>query len=163
VCRAGARHDPDTALLRRRLRDRLGLREQVSLMGARDSDEVVAALATTDVFALTPTVTDDGDRDGIPNVLVEAMACALPVVTTAVGGIPELVENGVNGALVAPGDPAGVADALQQLLDDPDLRSRLGAAARVGVEGAYDVDKAARRLRDVFRPRTGAELEAAPC
>ena len=120
-------------------------------MGARDSDEVVAALATTDVFALTPTVTDDGDRDGIPNVLVEAMACALPVVTTAVGGIPELVENGVNGALVAPDDPAGVADALQQLLDDPSLRSRLGAAARVGVEDAYDVDKAARRLRDVFR------------
>ena len=146
-----------------RLRDRLGLREHVNLMGARDSDEVVAALATTDVFALTPTVTDDGDRDGIPNVLVEAMACALPVVTTAVGGIPELVENGVNGALVAPGDPAGVADALQQLLDDPSLRSRLGAAARIGVEDAYDVDKAARRLRDVFHPRTGAELETAPC
>ena len=63
-------------------------------MGARDSDEVVAALAHTDVFALTPRVTEDGDRDGIPNVLVEAMASGVPVVTTSVGGVPELVQDG---------------------------------------------------------------------
>ena len=73
-------------------------------MGGRDSDEIVAALATADVFVLTPTVTEDGDRDGIPNVLVEAMACGLPVVTTTAGGITELVVHDVNGLLSAPED-----------------------------------------------------------
>jgi glycosyltransferase involved in cell wall biosynthesis len=132
------------------LRDRLGLTDTVSLMGARTSDEVVAALASADVVVLTPRVTDDGDRDGIPNVLVEAMACGLPVVTTAVGGIPELVTDASNGLLLEPGDVVGVADSLHELVKDPMLRARLGAAARRTVTEGYDVDVAARRLQDLF-------------
>jgi glycosyltransferase involved in cell wall biosynthesis len=142
------------------LRDRLELQDRVHLMGARTSDEVAAALAGADVFVLTPQVTHDGDRDGIPNVLVEAMASALPVVATAVGGVPELVTDGTNGRLVEPGDVAGVADALEQLVADALLRERLGAAARRTVEADYDVDEAARRLLDVFgvRPRVREEV-----
>ena len=134
------------------LRDELGLRSRVELMGARDSDEVVAALASTDVFTLAPRVTDDGDRDGIPNVLVEAMACGLPVVTTAVGGIPELVHDQHNGLVVEPGNVAAVADSLHQVLKDPRLRQRLGTAARASVVAGYDVDDAARRLHALFTP-----------
>jgi glycosyltransferase involved in cell wall biosynthesis len=141
----GPLHGPLVAL-----RDELGLADTVTLMGARTSDEVAAALADGDVFVLTPRVTDDGDRDGIPNVLVEAMACALPVVSTAVGGICELVAEGGNGLLVEAGDVVGVADSLHELVKDPLLRTRLGAAARRTVEEAYDVDAAARILRDVF-------------
>jgi glycosyltransferase involved in cell wall biosynthesis len=139
------------------LRDRLGLIDSVNFLGARTQEEVTAAMAEADAFVLTPLVTDDGDRDGIPTVLVEAMASALPVTTTAVGGIPELVTDGVNGRLLREGDVAGVADALQQLAEDPLLRARLGAAARRMVEECYDVDAAACRLREVFagrRPRS---------
>ena len=135
------------------LRDQLGLASSITLAGARTSDEVAAALADADVFVLTPRVTDDGDRDGIPNALVEAMACALPVATTAVGGIPELVTDGVNGLLLQAGDVAGIADSLHELVKDPLLRARLGAAARRTVEAAYDVDAAARALAEVFAGR----------
>jgi glycosyltransferase involved in cell wall biosynthesis len=139
-----------------RLRDELDLAPCVEFMGARDSDEVVAALAHTDVFALTPRVTEDGDRDGIPNVLVEAMASAVPVVTTSVGGVPELVQDGVNGAMVPPGDPSLIAQGLATLLADPDLRARMGTSARATVEDDYDVNAAALRLAGIFGTRTAA-------
>lgn len=142
-----------------RLRDSLGLRAQVELMGARSSDQIAAALGAADAFVLTPLVTEDGDRDGIPNVLVEAMACGLPVVTTSAGGITELVESEVNGLVTAPGDVSAVADALSRLLGDPGLRGRLGAAARGTVENGYDIDFAARALETLFRPTS---LSAAP-
>lgn len=134
-----------------RMRDRLGLRERVQLMGAAGTDEIVAALGAADMFALTPRVLADGDRDGIPNVLVEAMACGLPVVTTSAGGIDELVRPDVNGLLAAPGDVAAVAASVERLLRDPALGRRLGSAARVTVEADYDIAEAARRLDDVFR------------
>ena len=83
--------------------------DEVELAGAEDSDAVVADLHQATVFALTPRELADGDRDGIPNVLVEAMACGLPVVTTTAGGITELVEHDLNGLLprpvTSPGSP----------------------------------------------------------
>ena len=72
------------------LRDSLGLADAVYFAGERSRETIIQALHSSDVFVLTPTVTEDGDRDGIPNVLVEAMACGLPVVSTSAGGIPEL-------------------------------------------------------------------------
>jgi glycosyltransferase involved in cell wall biosynthesis len=99
---------------------------------------------------LTPTVTEDGDRDGIPNVLVEAMACGLPVVSTEAGGIPELVSHGVNGFLTAPGDVAGIERHIATLLDSPELRQQMGVAARRTVESDYDVNAAAERLEGIF-------------
>src|SRR5256885_13895213 len=82
-----------------------------------------------DIFALPCVISQDGDRDGIPTVLLEAMASGLSVVSTRVSGIPELVESGRDGILVEPGNPEMLADALDRLLSDEDLRKRLGLAA----------------------------------
>ncbi|NYH91274.1 glycosyltransferase family 4 protein [Actinopolymorpha rutila] len=151
--------------LRRQLTElsaELGLGELVSFRGERDRDEIAHALARTDVFVLTPCVTDDGDRDGIPNVLVEAMACAIPVVTTATGGVPELVRSGENGLIAQPGDVDGIAGHLAALVADPALRRRLGESGRKTVESEYDVEAAALALEAVFDPRTPIAAEVAP-
>jgi glycosyltransferase involved in cell wall biosynthesis len=133
-----------------KLRDDLGLGGTVSLAGARSQSELVGAFQSADVFALTPFVAADGDRDGVPNVLVEAMACAVPVVSTSVGGIPDLVRHGQNGLLSPPRDVVAAAGHLASLLDDPDLRRRLGVAGRATVEAGFDTRVAARRLATLF-------------
>ncbi len=132
------------------LRDELDLGADVEFAGEHGRERIVAALAAADVFMLTPRVTDDGDRDGIPNVLVEAMACGLPVVTTVAGGVAELVAHGENGLLAQPRDVDAVAANLVRLLDDEELRASLGAAARRTVETGYDVNQAAAALAEVF-------------
>jgi glycosyltransferase involved in cell wall biosynthesis len=95
-------------------------------------------------------VLDDGDRDGIPNVLVEAMASGLPVVSTSVSGIPELVRDGENGLLVPPDDPVALADALLRLRRDPELAARLASAGRETVRQRFDGELLARRLASLF-------------
>lgn len=140
-------------------RDRLGLTEEVALLGEQDREQIVAALTVADAFVLTPILTDDGDRDGIPNVLVEAMACAVPVVSTTAGGIPELVHDGVNGLLTVPGDVAAVATRIEKLLDDPHLRRALGSAGRRTVEADYNVNAAAGELAHLFTATAVAGAE----
>lgn len=132
------------------LRDSLGLADAVQFAGARSRETIIRAFHSSDVFVLTPTITDDGDRDGIPNALVEAMACGLPVVSTSAGGIPELVTHGENGLLTAPGDMAGIENHIAALLDSPKLRQQMGVAARRTVESAYDVNTAAEQLERIF-------------
>jgi glycosyltransferase involved in cell wall biosynthesis len=133
-----------------RHRQELGLTGEVTFAGARGQHELVAELRSADLFALTPFVAADGDRDGVPNVVGEAMACGLPVVSTAVGGIPELVRHGVNGLLAPPRDVAATAANLLRLLQEPDTRARLGRMARSTVEAEFDLRSAAGRLVSVF-------------
>jgi glycosyltransferase involved in cell wall biosynthesis len=130
--------------------EQLGLAGCVSLPGERDQAELIPIFQRADVFALAPFVTEDGDRDGIPNVLVEAMACGLPVVSTSVAGIPELVRDGQNGLLVAPRDTAALAAALGSLLEDRERREQLGAAARATAVEHFDLRAAARQIAALF-------------
>jgi glycosyltransferase involved in cell wall biosynthesis len=126
------------------------LHDEVTLPGAIAQRDLIPVFQRAAVFALAPFVTEDGDRDGVPNVLVEAMACGLPVVSTAISGIPELVTHDQNGMLVAPRDPEALADALAALLDDEARRSELGAAARRTVVEGFDLRAAARELAALF-------------
>jgi glycosyltransferase involved in cell wall biosynthesis len=138
------------------LRDRLGLRDEVDLVGERNGEEVLRAYQRADIFALTPCVTADGDRDGIPNVIVEAMACGLPVVTTDAGGVAEVVQHGVNGLVATPRDVGTLARHLAELVTDGQRRRALGEAGRRMVEERFDVRSAARRLSSVFAGGTAS-------
>lgn len=129
---------------------RLGLRSRVRLRGAAPQEELVREYRRTSVFALTPQVMPSGDRDGIPNVLVEAMACGVPVISTRVSGIPELIEHGADGLLVEPAGIVAIADGIERLLRDPELASRLGRAGRRKVERLFDVRCNTARLLDLF-------------
>jgi glycosyltransferase involved in cell wall biosynthesis len=106
------------------------------------------------VFCLPCRVLENGDRDGIPNVLVEAMACGVPVVTTPVCGIPEIVSDGVNGQLVPPDDPHALANALSRLAHEPLFARRLASAGRETVRERFDGDRFAAQLAALFREAT---------
>jgi glycosyltransferase involved in cell wall biosynthesis len=134
--------------------ERLALADCVTLAGERGQAELIPIFQRADIFALAPFVTEDGDRDGIPNVLVEAMACGLPVVSTAVAGIPELVRNGENGLMVAPRDVHALADALATLLGDRSRREQMGADARATVVAHFDLRAAARQIATLFEQAT---------
>jgi glycosyltransferase involved in cell wall biosynthesis len=117
-----------------------GLGDHVRLAGKLPRDQVLERYARAAVFVQPSRIAADGDRDGIPNVLLEAMAMGLPVVATRVSGIPELVRDGVNGLLVEPDAPLALADAISLLLHRPDQALALGQAGRATVAGAFDND-----------------------
>lgn len=156
---------PDRDGLQARL-DALGLSDQVTLAGRMTSDAVAAELAASDVLVAPSVPTRGGKREGIPVVLMEAMASGLPVVASRLSGIPELVTHGVSGLLVPPGDDAALADALGTLAADSDLRARLGAAGRDTVIREFDIDRNAATLADRIRRALaapgGAPLEGKP-
>ena len=108
----------------------LGVGDLVEFVGSLTQQEVAVEHRTADIFVQSSVILADGDRDGIPNALLEAVASGVAVVATAVGGIPEVVSDGVNGLLVPANDPAALADALCRLHDDPALCRRLGSAGR---------------------------------
>lgn len=139
-----------------------GLEDTVLLPGACTQQQLIPLMQRADIFALAPFVTDDGDRDGVPNVLVEAMACGVPVVSTAVAGIPDLVTHDHNGVLVAARDVGALAAGLADLLDDPDRRRRLGAAARQTVAEHFDLRSAARRIAALLQRRQAASPAMQP-
>ena len=131
----------------------LHLDHLVLLMGQQPLEEVVGLYQRAEIFALPCQVAQDGDRDGIPNVLMEAMACRLPVVTTGVSGIPELVQHDHNGLLVPPQDPEALALALAHLLDSPAVRQHLGQAGRRTIEEQFSSSHASHRLKALFRKK----------
>jgi len=135
---------------------RLDLADTVELAGVCPQHELVPVFQRADLFVLAPFITEDGDRDGVPNVLVEAMACGLPVVSTAVSGVPELVHHEANGLLVPPHDAPALAAALAALLDDPLRRARLGQAARRTVVEHFDLRAGAGQLAALFDRRPPA-------
>jgi len=120
--------------------------DRVALVGAKPQEAVRAALNDATVFVMPSVTTPEGNQDGIPVALMEAMATAGAVVSTQVSGIPELVHHERNGLVVPPGDARALADALQRLLGDEALRHRLGLAARALVAAEFDARHEADRL-----------------
>jgi len=121
----------------------------VTFLGAVGQDRLVSLYQQADMFCLPSFA------EGLPGVLMEAMAMGLPVIATRIMGIPEIVEDGVSGRLVAPGRADALAGALLELLADPELRSSMGKAGRRRVEQEYDIRRSASALAQLYRASLG--------
>jgi len=133
--------------------ERAGLTERVTLEGARPEGEVIAFLRRARVFALACTHDPDGGSDNLPTVIMEAMAAGLPVVSTKVAGVPEMIDEGVTGRLLDEHDVAGMAGALEGLLKDAALARRWGAAGRGAVERKFATERTTSALKHLLTQR----------
>src|SRR5437867_7909889 len=129
---------------------RLALEDHVQLIGPRPQREVFKLLHDAGIFAAPCLIGEDGNRDGLPTVLLEAMALGTPCISTDVTGIPEIIRDGQTGLLVPQRDPESLADACERLLDDAALSYRLAIAAREVIEQHFDAVQTSAQLRQIF-------------
>jgi glycosyltransferase involved in cell wall biosynthesis len=123
---------------------------ETEFVGAVDNREVMRFYREADAFVLPSVTCRDGHMDGIPVVLMEAMACGVPVISTRLSGIPELIEDGKSGILVPEKDARSLAVAIKRLLSDGDLARRFSAEGRKKVVAEFDIRDVARRLMEMF-------------
>ncbi|MGI5817899.1 MAG: glycosyltransferase [Armatimonadota bacterium] len=134
----------------RRLTSGLALEDCVQFDGAMSHEDLMPLFRSADLFVLASVVASDGDRDGLPNVLLEALALGVPVVSTRVAAIPELIEHEETGLLANPGDPAGLAEQMERLLFDEELRSKVIEQGRHEAVRHFDVKENVAKLADLF-------------
>ena len=146
---------PEGAALTRQI-DSLGLGRAVTLAGALPQERLLRIMRRAAVLALPCVVSEDGDRDGLPTVLLEALALGLPAISTSLPGIDEIIDHRRTGLLVPPADGLGLADGIAELLSNPDLRRHLAALGREKAEAAFDVSRNTRRLLDLFARSTAS-------
>lgn len=139
----------------------LGLGDRVRFHGSVPEPAVADLLDAADVFALASVIAPDGDREGIPNALIEAMAAGLPAVSTRQSGVPELIRDGETGYLAEPGDVDGLRDALVRALTESEP-ARRAAAARAVVEAEFDQRRSAARLVELFTAVSGGAGSSGP-
>ncbi|MCL4394638.1 MAG: glycosyltransferase, partial [Chloroflexi bacterium] len=150
---------PLRATLEQQIRD-LALGDRVELCGAETHERVIEMYRQATLFALPSIVAENGDRDGIPNVLAESLYMGVPVISTPVFGIPELIQSERNGLLVPARDSAALAAAIAQLLDSPRLCQRLATAGRETVLAHFDMSANAQRLLSLFLNQEHASAKA---
>jgi glycosyltransferase involved in cell wall biosynthesis len=120
---------------------RLGLDDRIEWRGKRAHGDVIAAMRSSDLFVLPSVIADDGDRDGLPNVLMEAASQKLPILSTDLSAIPEFIENGVHGTLVPPGDPKALAEAIVALAADPARSATMAKAAYERLRARFGMEE----------------------
>jgi glycosyltransferase involved in cell wall biosynthesis len=137
----------------------LGLSGRITWLGPQAFERVVAEYRTADLFVLASRIAVDGDRDGLPNVLMEAQSQALACLATAVSAIPELIEDGVTGRLVAPDDGEVLAQGLAEMIGDPEKRLQLGAAGRRRLAEKFSALEGFKALAQRFPGRPSLKTE----
>jgi glycosyltransferase involved in cell wall biosynthesis len=130
--------------------ERLGIADRVAWQGSLAQQEVLERYRGADLFVLPCRIGHDGDRDGLPNVLVEASSQRLPCISTSISGVPELIRDGDNGVLVPPEDVQALTAAIERLVRDPALRRKLGMAAEERVRNHFDYHASVRQLTALF-------------
>ena len=132
-----------------------GIANRVMFLGSKPQPEIVALLREADLFVLPSKEAKSGDRDGLPNVIMEAASQGLAIVATDFAGIPEFIRSGVEGELVPPGDWAALSNALNLLARDPDRREALGAAAFARLRRDFSMEGGIDGLEARFRSLIG--------
>lgn len=132
-----------------------GVEGRIEFLGTRTHAELPSLYHVTDIVAVPSVIDADGDRDGLPNVVLEAMACGLAIVGSDVAAIPTAVEHRVTGLLVEPGDAHGLANALNELAKDADLRAGLGANARSRAECNFGLAACTHRFMSILEAAYG--------
>ena len=144
-----------------KLAHKAGLDAQVAFLGAQSQERVLRAYREADLFVLPCRIAADGDRDGLPNVIVEAQSQSLAVVSSPVSGIPELIEDGVNGSLVPPDDPRKLAQAIEMLGRDAEKRRMMGTKGAQYVRERFDAEREIDRLFRLFESPAESPKEGA--
>ena len=126
------------------------LQDVIELPGTIFQEQLRNYLESATMFVLPCVVADDGDMDGIPVVLMEAMAMQVPVISTTVSGVPELVMDGQTGLLVPPKDVEALAIAITRYLDDPAFAVRMGIAGRQTIESSFNLHNSSKQLEQLF-------------
>ena len=134
------------------------LREQMELTGPKSIREVVALLHAARVFALPCVEEADGGMDNLPTVIAEAMAAGLPVVSTTLAGVPEMVTDGKTGLLVPPRAPDRLGDALARLLADPGTAGNMGSAGCERARKIFDIRQTTRQLKRLLLEQTKIQI-----
>jgi glycosyltransferase involved in cell wall biosynthesis len=134
----------------RRQAEQLGLSDRIDWRGAKPQEAVLASYREADIFVLASRIAADGDRDGLPNVLMEAQSQGLACLATTTSGIGELIEDDVTGRLVTPQDPAALAAALAQLIAEPERRDALGGAGEQRVRRDFAMEPGIAHLAAKF-------------
>ena len=137
----------------------LDVADCVTLRGAISQDEIILSLHSTTLFALACATEHDGGMDNLPTVLMEAMAAGVPCVSTRLAGVPEMVEHGVTGFLVAERDPHTLAEAIEKLLTDPALAARMGAAGHERAHRLFAQEITASQLLHYFAARSLMQVD----
>lgn len=140
------------------LAESLGISAIVRFCGTLTEHQVQELLAASRVLVVPSVVAADGDRDGLPNVILEAAAIGTPIVASDISGIPEFVTNGETGLLVPPGDPRRLADAIDRVLAEPEAAHAMSQAARRRVMLEYDISRNVQPLEALFRETIGRRL-----
>ena len=128
----------------------LGIADSISWLGARPQKEVLVCLQQADLFVLASKISANGDRDGLPNVLMEAQSQSLCVLSTTVSAVPELIEHAVTGHLVPPDDSIALAAALKKLITEPSYRNKLAIAGKERVRTNFDMELSIGDLAERF-------------
>ena len=131
--------------------ERLGIQDMIDMVGPMPQPDIIQLVSQAQMMVAPCVVSEDGDRDGLPTVLLESMALGTPVISTQVAGIPELVRDEVTGLCVPSQNPIVLADAITRLLDDETLGRQLSLNARALIEQEYDEDRNAAELRKLFK------------
>ncbi len=129
----------------------LAINNRINWMGAQSFDSVIESYQAADLFVLASRIDSDGDRDGLPNVLMEAMSQGLPCIATRVSGIPEIISDRINGILVAPENPAALSAAIAELIESPGLRAELGNRGYQTLSGKFSLEKNIQLLVNRFK------------
>ena len=131
------------------------------MLGSRTHTEVLDWFKKSDLFVLGCQIAKSGDRDGIPNVLVESLAMGVPAVSTTVSALPEILIDGETGITVAPGDSTGLAEAILQLLNDATLRKKVSSRGKAHVKDNFDNRRLITELASIFKATHPALLQRA--